>query len=289
MKKGAAVLIFTLFCAGALSAQDKLGWELDLKRVSLNLSNTSVRHSDRYQGFPSSKLTADDQTLLQGQFDLLGSYYADKYVWTNELFSEYGRTKVEKADGEKTVTENADQILLTTDFAYRAWSQDRFLGGFDFGPFVNAGFETEFTARGESSRRKILRGKLGLKLFEGKYIDSFYAALVGEDDMTYSPGSAKLAWETGLELRHELREGVKASFKGMFRDYLSESKEYATDIDYEMSADARLDVLVLKNLSVAPFISYYAAQAKHFSGLGQNIYIGVSFSFSRTFISAGGK
>ena len=72
----------------------------------------------------------------------------------------------------------------------------------------------------------------------------------------------------------------------MFRNYLSRSRKEPTDIDYELGADARLDVLVLKNLSVAPFIQYYTAQARSFGKRGQNLQMGVSFSFAHTFIKA---
>ena len=72
----------------------------------------------------------------------------------------------------------------------------------------------------------------------------------------------------------------------MFRNYLHISRKEATDIDYEAAAAARLDVAVMKELSIAPFVQYYTAQARAFGKRGQNLFIGVSFSFSHTFVKA---
>ncbi|WP_428898315.1 hypothetical protein Dip518_000507 [Parelusimicrobium proximum] len=288
LKKASLLFAVVFLCAAGAFAQDKskMGWELLLDRASLNLTNTTVKHSTRYDGFPNSKLTADSQTLIQGYMNLQGNYYAPSYVWGNTLLAEYGRTKVRPADGDTLTTENADRILFTTDYTMRLWDIKDFLGGFEAGPFANVGYETEFTSQAGANRKQVVRGKLGAKAFEGKYVKNLYAAAVFEEDFTYSPDSQKMAWEAGVKLEKELREGVKAQFTGLFRDYFYESEDHATDIDYEFELDARMDVLVLKNLSVAPFINYYAAQAKHFGGLGQNIFVGVSFSFSHVFLAA---
>ena len=67
---------------------------------------------------------------------------------------------------------------------------------------------------------------------------------------------------------------------------MSESETRQTDLDYEFTADARLEVELYKNLYLAPFISYYTAQAKYFGTRGENIYVGVSLSFSHIFKEA---
>ena len=89
-----------------------------------------------------------------------------------------------------------------------------------------------------------------------------------------------------MEVHQPIREGVRAVYTAMFRNYLHSTRKEATDIDYEAGLDARLDVAVLKELSVAPFMQYYTAQASAFGKRGQNFYVGVSFSFSHTFIRA---
>jgi hypothetical protein len=167
------------------------------------------------------------------------------------------------------------------------WSVDNFLGGFSVGPFINAEYDTEFTPVLNANRRQVARARGGLKLFKGKLIKEFYVAGVYEYDFTDNPASNNFAAETGIKIEQPIREGVKATYDAFFRDYISNSVDRFSNLDYEAGVNARLDVLVFKNFAVAPFISYYAAQAAKFGGVGQNLFVGVSFSWSNVFKEAG--
>ncbi|MCL2877366.1 MAG: DUF3078 domain-containing protein [Acidobacteria bacterium] len=276
----AAILL--LGSAGFVKAQDNPGgWQLDLKRVSLNLTSTQVKNADVYADFPDSRLNADSQTLVQGFSNFEAAYSAPKYLWSNELLAEYGKTTIKPLRGEETKTESADRIILTSDIAYKIWKVENFLGGFDAGPMANVSYETEFTSQNDVPLRKLLRGRLGAKAFEGKYLKSLYAAMVFEEDFTFPIHSANTAWEIGLKIEQPIREGVKTSYGLLYRDYLSHGETLPTNLDYTFEANARMDVLVYKNLSIAPFVNYYMAQGKYTESLGQNVYLGVSFSFSK--------
>ena len=115
-----------------------------------------------------------------------------------------------------------------------------------------------------------------------------YAAVVGERDFTYHPYSTNLAWEASVKVEAPVREGVTFKAGAMFRDYLDHSATPTpnTNLDWEFEADARLDVQLYKNLFVAPFVSYYTAQADAFGARGENVYVGVSLSFSHIFHAA---
>lgn len=269
-------------------AQDgkKLGWELNLKRVALDLSSTDVKHAKEYQDFPNSRLTADSENVVKGNLDLEGNYFRPSFVWGNQLLMEYGKTTIKPYDGDKTTNENADLIQFTTSYTQRMWHVQNALGGFEAGPYASAAYQTEFNSQADAPLKKILRGALGVKIFEGKYIKNFHVAGFAEEDYTYSPSAAKYGWETGIEVEQPIREGVKAVYSGMFRNYLNESPKQSTDLDYEAEANARLDVAVYKNLMVSPFIKFYTAQARAFGTRGQNLYVGVSLSFSHLFIAA---
>jgi hypothetical protein len=274
--------ILMLCAAGLAKAQDDVaGWQLDLKRLSLNLTSTQVKNADQYAGFSDSRLNADSQTLVQGFSDFEASFSAPKYLWSNEFIAEYGKATIKPQQGEETKTESADRIIFTSDIAYKIWKAENFLGGFDAGPMANVSYETEFTSQEEMPYRKLLRGRLGAKAFEGKYVKSLYGAIVFEEDFTYPTNSTNTAWEVGLKIEQPMREGVKASYGLSFRDYLSHSEDLPANLDYTFEANARMDVLVYKNLTIAPFVNYYMAQGKYTESLGQNLYAGVSFSFSR--------
>lgn len=282
-----------LFCSmmlltGARAGAEgvKRGWEVELSKLSFDFNSTEVKNATEYKDFPQARLNADSQTAIRGFLDASADYYAHRYLWSNELILDYGRTKIRPVDGETLTNESADQILFTTGYTQRLWNIPNFLGGFELGPFANLGYETEFTKPEDAARKKVLRATAGVKLFEGTYLKSLFAAVVGERDYTYSPTSNKLAWEAGLKIEQPVREGVVAKYEVFFRDYLSESQSNQTDLDYEFSADARLEVQLYKNLYLAPFVSFYTAQAKYFGKRGENLYIGVSLSFSHLFKAA---
>lgn len=281
------VLAAFICLGGAVFAQDgKKGWQVELKKIAFDFTSTEVKNAKEYNGFSDARLSADSQTAVRGALDFISDYHAEHYLWTNELTADYGRTKIRPAEGQTLTNENADKILLTTGYTQRLWKVQDVLGGFEAGPFFNLGYETEFTKPDNSPRKKILRGTAGVKLFEGRYIKSLFAAVVGERDFTYNPGASKLAWEAGFKIEQPVREGVTAKYSVLFRDYLSSSEKRDTDLDYEFSADARLEVQLYKNLYLAPFVSYYTAQAKYFGPRGENVYIGVSLSFSHLFSEA---
>lgn len=281
------VLAAFICLGGAVFAQDgKKGWQVELKKIAFDFTSTEVKNAKEYNGFSDARLSADSQTAVRGALDFISDYHAEHYLWTNELTADYGRTKIRPVEGQTLTNENADKILLTTGYTQRLWKVQDVLGGFEAGPFFNLGYETEFTKPDNSPRKKILRGTAGVKLFEGTYIKSLFAAVVGERDFTYNPGASKLAWEAGFKIEQPVREGVTAKYSVLFRDYLSSSEKRDTDLDYEVSADARLEVSLYKNLYLAPFVSYYTAQAKYFGPRGENVYIGVSLSFSHLFSEA---
>ena len=207
-------------------------------------------------------------------------------MWGNEVLLDYGKTTLKPVDGEKTTNETSDSILFTSSYTHRLWQAENALGGFEAGPFGSLSYQTEFNSQGDSPLKKVLRAAVGVKIFEGKYIKNFHVAGFAEDDFTYDPSSENYGWEALLRIEHPIRDGVKGVYSGMFRNYLYRSREEMTDIDYEASLDARLDVAVMKEISIAPFIQYYTAQARAFGKRGQNLQIGISFGFSHTFIKA---
>ena len=286
MKK-IALIMLCLLAVGISYAQDgKQGWQVELKKLSLDLTSTEVKYAKEYQGFSNVRLTSDSQTSVRGSLDAIADYHAEHYLWTNQLLMDYGRTKIRPVDGETLRNENADSILLTTGYTQRLWKVEDVLGGFDAGPFASLGYDTEFTKPEDSPRRRIARAKAGVKMFEGKYLKELYAAYVMERDFTYKPYATKSAWETGIKLEAPVRDGVTFKFGALFRDYLDTTQKHPTDLDWESAADVRLDVQVYRHLYVSPFISYYTAKGKYIKDRGENVYIGVSLSFSRIFHEA---
>jgi len=289
MKLTKIVLFSALLCLSAnifATENNRRGWQLDLQRLGLNITSTSVTHAADYANFADARLTANNQTTVQGDLNFKAEYFGKFYLWSSGLLAEYGKSTIEQLDGTRVTTESADRIIVDTAYTLRLWNVENFLGGFEAGPYTLAAYETEFNRTGVAPLTKILRGEGGVKLFEGKYLKSLYAAALFEADFTYPEYSSKFGYTAGFDVQIPIREGVKAMFKGIWRDYLHESIKQASDLDYSLELDARMEVLVWKNLSVAPFINYFTAQGKYVAPRGQNVYVGVAVSFSKLFKEA---
>lgn len=251
----------------------------NLRRAALEVSSVNVSNAKAYENSPITELSADSQTLIKGVFDFVLEYNQDKLRWNNGLFMEYGKTKIKPADGPTETNENSDKILLFSDYAYKAYKYDTVY----FGPMLNVEYQTEFTRNEDAPRHKALRGKAGITLFDGTIIKDLYIAAVGEYDMTYSEHVSKMAGEIGWRFEYDVREGVKLSTDGYYRDYFSYSEYIGTDLRYDLNAKARMDVKLFDNFTMGPYISYRQGKARETSLTGRNIGIGISIGYNNIY------
>ena len=281
MKKYLYLLALPIFVYGNLAhAEDEnaetYGWRANLNKASLEISSTTVKNAKEYKDSPNSKLSSDSETVTKGVLDFYLDYNQEKYLWSNNLFAEYGKTKIKPVEGPDVTTENADKILLSTDYARKVW---RYWEA-DVGPFVRAEYQTEFEKNDDAPRTKIARGLTGIKMFEGKYIKDMYAAAFGEYDFTYRKNVSKYGYEIGLRAEYPFREGVKFDVDTYFRDYLGYSSYNAKDFKYELNATARMMVDIYKNFSFGPYVQYLQAKDRGSKKYGSSTIIGVAVDYS---------
>ncbi|MBE6459037.1 MAG: hypothetical protein IJW72_03620 [Alphaproteobacteria bacterium] len=254
-------------------------WRANFKRIALELSNTSVSNASEYADSPNAQLSADSESMIKGVFDGAIERETANSLWSNSLFMEYGETKVKPVDDKTTTTENADKILLKTDYTEKMW---KYMEA-DVGPFASLGYQTEFTANDDAPRTKTFRGMQGIKLFNGKFVKELYGAAVEEWDLTYSDDIKKIAYEIGLKAEYPLREGVKFQLESYFRDYVHFSRYEATDFDYEFNITGRMDVKMIDCISLAPYMTYFEAKARGADKKGSNFLVGLSLAYSKLF------
>lgn len=279
MKKQLSLLILCSLIPFSAAANDSDGeLRANFKRVALEMSSTSVENAEQYQDSPNSQLSSDSETVIKGVFDFALEYEKSEWQWNNSVYAEYGKTTLKPAEGDKSSTENADKILISSDYNRKMWRYD----DADVGPFASLGYQTEFTANNDAPRTKTLRAKEGLKMFNGKNIKELYVAPVQELDFTYS-NDTKLAYEIGLKAEYPLRDGVKFQIESYFRDYFYYSTYRGTDFEYEFNFTSRMDVKLNDTLSLAPYITYFRAQDRQSDVAGSNFMIGLSLAYSSLF------
>ncbi|MBQ7127827.1 MAG: DUF3078 domain-containing protein [Alphaproteobacteria bacterium] len=281
MKRISVVLLGMLLPCMAFADDEKSSdLVLSVRRIGLELSQTTVRNSLDYKESPISALSADSQEFIKGVFDTALEYKKNRFQWDNALFMEYGETKLKPADGDVTSSENADDILLSSNLEYECWE----FSGFKFGPTVRAAYDTEFVASGDAPRQNVVRGNAGLSLFGNTVLKSFYLTGVYEYDFTYSDEkTSKLAAELGWRLEYQIREGVKLSSNGYYREYLSYSDYVPMDLERDLSAVARLDTNLWGDLTLGPYVQYRRARARGVDVYGSNLIIGISFNYITKF------
>lgn len=283
MKKTGIFLLAAMLPMSVMAADDApRGATLDLvlRRMGLELSKTTVRHAEQYADSPVSALSASNQDFIKGVFDSALEYRKNKLNWDTSLFMEYGRTKLKPYDGPETIDDNADDIVLSTDLSYACWQW----GDFKFGPMVRGAYDTEFHASGDAPRQQILRASGGMSLFDHPIIKSLYLAGLYEYDFTYSDNSvSKTGAEIGWRLEYPVREGVKFSSNGYYREYFSYSAYEATDFKRDLSAVVRLDTNLWGKFTMGPYAQYRRALARGAENYGSNFIIGISFNYITRF------
>lgn len=274
-------LVPGLACADdAVAAKDAASLVLNVRRIGLEWSKTDVRNAAEYQNSPVSALKADSQDFIKGVFDTALEYNKARFQWDNSLFMEYGETKLKPYEGPATVSENADDILLSSNLSYACWE----FSGFKFGPTVRGAYDTEFKTGDDTPRQNVLRANAGISLFDNAVVKSLYLTGVYEYDFTYAgEQTSKLAAEIGWRLEYQVREGVKLSTNGYYREYLSYSDYVATDLERDLSAILRLDTNLWGDLTMGPYVQYRRARARGADVYGSNFVMGISFNYITSF------
>lgn len=266
----------------AMADSDKNASELylSIRRIGLELSKTQIGHPEEYANSPVAALSATSQDFIKGVFDTVLEYKRNRFRWDNSLFMEYGKTTLKPYNEPKTTDENADKILLSSDLTHACWE----FGGFKFGPTVRAAYDTQFKDDPDAPRQNILRGSAGLSLFDNPIIKSLYLVGVYEYDFTYAGSqTSKSAAEFGWRIEYAVREGVKLSTNGYYREYLSYSQYVGTDLERDLSMVARMDTNLWGDFTMGPYVQYRLAKAREAENYGSNFMIGISFNYITKF------
>lgn len=260
--------------------EKKNGVRANFKKIELDYSKTSVKNANEYLDSPYAFLNSNDESTVDTIIDFALETEGSRYRWDNKVFAAYGKTSIkDNVSGTTTSSENTDQITVSSDYIVKLWT----IKQADLGPFASVGYQTEFTTDDDTPRNKIVRSRLGLKLFNGKYFSDLYIANIVELELTYDKNVTKYGLEISADAKFELRDGVQFKTDGYFRQYLAFSSYNPNDLEYDLNFFLRMNVNITKVLSVSPFISFRQAKSRGAENLGRNTNIGISFVYSDVF------
>ena len=262
-------------------SHDSQTLKLSVRRIGLDWSKTQVRNAAQYQDSPVSALNATSQDYIKGVFDTILEFTKNKFKWDNSLIMEYGKTTLKPYNAPATTDENADKILYSSDLSYSCWD----FAGLKFGPTVRAAYETQFADSQDSPRQNIVRSSAGISLFDHDIIKSLYLTGIHEYDFTYAGDqNNKIGAEFGWRLEYAIRDGVKVSSDGYYREYFSYSGYVSTDLERDLSAVLRLDTNLWGHFTMGPYVQYRLAKARGADVYGSNLIVGISFNYITDFL-----
>lgn len=276
-------IVVALMCVAptlgfALDTPHESKFDLNIRRIGIDWTKTSIGHAEEYADSPVSAFTASSQDSFVGVFDTALEYGIDRLRWDNSLFMTYGKTTLKPYNEPRTTDEKADKILFTSDLSYALWDWENV----KLGPIVRAEYESEF--KGNPHIRKIARPSAGIALFDHAVFKTLYVTAVYENDFTDTDDPvSKFALETGWRAEYEIREGVRFNSDGYYREYLDYSKYVATDFKRDLSMNARLDTNLWGDFTFGPYVNYRRALARGAEHYGSNTTVGLSFNYINKF------
>lgn len=290
-------LLFIIHCISSLYAlpfyftqvktdinADKVGWEVDLNRIALNFTQSSLTNQTLYTGFSDSNLKGNSQLALQFFFTFNANYYAKRFVVFNSLIMEYGFTEIKQDDGSFLRNKNLDRILLSSDYTQRMWDFDFGFESFEIGPYLKSSYQTEFYPSPDVGRREILNYLVGAKLFDGRYVKSLYADIFGEHDFNPNTYFSGLGLEFGISLEYNLNKNVRWLYSMNFKKYLFAADNSKIAPSYQLLLETRIEARLFKSLSIAPLLRYYQLQAENINVPASNLILGISLTFGKVLV-----
>lgn len=276
--KRVSLLLLTAILPATAVADETL--KLDIRRIGLELSKTTVSNAAAYADSPVSALNASSQDYVKGIFDTVLEYNKNKFKWDNGLFAEYGRTTLRPYNGPSTTDQNADKIVVSSDLSYACWD----FVGLKLGPTVRGAYDTQFRDNADAPRQNIIRASGGISLFDHKILKSLYITGLYEYDFTYAGAqTSKTGMEAGWRAEYVVRDGVKLSTNGYYREYFDYSDYVSTDLTRDLNAVLRLDTNLWGDFTMGPYVKYRLAKARGADVYGSNFMMGVSFNYITKF------
>jgi len=262
----------------------KAVWRLNVRDLSLRTSDMRVRNTENFSQVSDSKLRTTGQTYIQGSGSVFSEFYRGDLRFDTGLSADYGKITLRPKGQPRLETESVDQVVLESELRYRLLRYNGFMGSLLLGPFFNLAYDTEFTRQMDLPKRKIVRSRAGMKLFEGVYLRELYTGLVTEQDYTNDPARTKYAAEAGFGLNMPLPgTALTLEADGNYRNFAESRFDTAADLKQRLELNVKLSTKLYGDITISPFFNLFLATNKIEHGTARNIMTGISLNYSRLF------
>jgi hypothetical protein len=259
-------------------------WRINLRTLSLSMVNTDVTGPEAYASINESRLSATNQTQMQGSGKLYSEYYSGMFRFDAGVSADYGKTVLRPRGQPHLTTESIDQLTYDSQLIYRWKNYDGKLGRLVVGPYASAAYDTEFSHLDSRPLKKIVRGSAGMKLFEGSVIQDLYAGLSTQQVYTYRPARTQYSLESGFRLSTPLPgTALVLNADGTYRNFARSRLDAVTDMKQTLELNLKVTTRLYGNVNISPYLNFFLAQGKKLPGSAYNLTTGFSLEFSRLF------
>jgi len=255
-------------------------WRLNINGLSLYVSKYGVTgRNSGYASVGESRLSSVNQTTIRGSGNLISEYYSGKFRFDFGITADYGKVVL-----SSYTVESVDNLVFEGELRYKWRSYNGSLGPLTIGPFAAAGWETEFTKDDGVPLKRVLRGKTGLKMFEGTYLRELYFGITTEQDYAETPHYTQYAAETGYKLEYPI-PGTTFTLQsnGSYRRFAKSANDTSSDLLDRLEINSKLSTRLYKDLTLDVFANYLYATGKKLSGSGDSTETGFALTYKKLF------
>jgi hypothetical protein len=262
-------------------------WTINIRDLSARFSNTkAVRDFDAFASVPNSRVTGFDQQSAGFNFQGDLDYRFRGHKWTNTAEIAYAETRLNPRNAPAVIDRTDNRVMALTAFTEHLSSFPLHWLGESVGPTVSLQYDGEVKRRSpDVKRRNIYAVNPGVEIYDGSIVNSVQLTATLRRDYSVEPPEsqygmrARAVWALNVPVGH----GGQGKLQGEVWNnyYFRRSNDQPTDLQLEGDANARLNISLWKDLSLAPFIDCYWFKLKQRPVNGYSLMTGVSLSFSR--------
>ena len=262
-------------------------WTVNIRDLSVRFTNTkSVRDSDAFQSVPNSRITGFDQQSAGFSFQGDLDYRFRGHKWTNTVETAYAETRLEPRNEPRVIDRTDNRVMALTSFTEHMASFPLHWLGSSVGPSASFQYDGEVKRRTpDAKRRNIYSLNPGVEIYDGSVVNSLQLTATLRRDYSVEPPESqygarlRAVWAVDVPVGH----GGYGKLQGEVWNnyYFRRHNDLPTDLQLEGDANARLNIAIWKDLSLAPFIDCYWFKLKERPLNGYSLMTGVSLSFTR--------
>lgn len=259
-----------------------LVWRLNLRELSLEFASTQVEGTRGFSQVRDARVQAINQLYTAAAARLFSELYWNRWRWDTGFTGNYGRITLRPPGSPPIVNTTKDQLIVETEARHRTWSMSKESLRPSVGPFLNIAYDTEFVKPENRPKREFVRYKSGLKLFDGSWLKEFYAGGLAESDYSAGSPGSRFGYASGLALEKTIPgTPVHVKAEASYAEFARSSRDTAADLKRRLDINVRLNVPLMRDLRLSPFVSYYLFEGAKVRATGYNILFGVSLDYSR--------